>query len=33
VRLDGGFATPEVLEFLDCEPKVEYIVNLAANAV
>ena len=23
----------EVLEFLDCEPKVKYIVNLAANAV
>ena len=33
VRLDGGFAAPEVLQFLDCEPKVEYIVNLAANAV
>lgn len=33
VRLDGGFAAPEVLAFLDCEPKVEYIVNLAANAV
>lgn len=33
VRLDGGFATPEVLDFLDGEPKVEYIVNLAANAV
>ena len=33
VRLDGGFASPEVLEFLDCEPKVEYLVNLAANAV
>jgi Transposase DDE domain group 1 len=33
VRLDGAFATPEVLYFLDCEPKVEYIVNLAANAV
>jgi Transposase DDE domain group 1 len=33
VRLDGGFAAPEVLGFLDCEPKVEYIVNLAANAV
>lgn len=33
VRLDGGFATPEILDFLDCEPKVEYIVNLAANAV
>jgi predicted secreted protein len=33
VRLDGGFASPEVLHFLDCEPKVEYLVNLAANAV
>jgi hypothetical protein len=22
VRLDGGFASPEVLDFLDCEPKV-----------
>ena len=33
VRLDGGFASPEVLDFLDCEPKVEYLVNLASNAV
>src|SRR5947199_6598165 len=33
VRLDGGFASPEVLDFLDCEPKVEYLVNFAANAV
>jgi len=33
VRLDGGFATPQVLDFLDGEPKVEYIVNIAANAV
>jgi hypothetical protein len=33
VRLDGGFTSPEVLDFLDCEPKVEYLVNLAANAV
>jgi hypothetical protein len=33
VRLDGGFASPEVLDFLDGEPKVEYIVNLAANVV
>ena len=33
VRLDGGFASPEVLDFLDGEPKVEYLVNLAANAV
>jgi len=33
VRLDGGFACPKVLDFLDCEPKVEYLVNMAANAV
>ncbi len=33
VRLDGGFAAPEVLYFLDCEPKVEYLVNFACNAV
>jgi hypothetical protein len=33
VRLDGGFAAPEVLDFLDREPKVEYVVNLGANAV
>ena len=33
VRLDGGFAAPEVLDFLDGEPKVEYLVNMAANAV
>jgi hypothetical protein len=33
VRLDGGFASPKVLDFLDCEPQVEYLVNLASNAV
>jgi hypothetical protein len=33
VRLDGGFACPEVLDFLDYEAKVEYLVSLAANAV
>jgi Transposase DDE domain group 1 len=33
VRLDGGFAAPAVLYFLDCEPKVEYVVNFASNAV
>ena len=33
VRLDGGFASPKVLDFLDCEPKLEYLVNLASNAV
>jgi Transposase DDE domain group 1 len=33
VRLDGGFAAPKVLHFLDCEPKVEYLVNMGANEV
>jgi hypothetical protein len=33
VRLDGGFAAPEILQFLDCEPKVEYLVNFPSNAV
>jgi Transposase DDE domain group 1 len=33
VRLDGGFAAPEVLDYLDGEAKVEYLVNMAANAV
>jgi len=31
VRLDGGFATPEVLDFLD-EEGVEYLVAIAKNA-
>jgi len=33
VRLDGGFASPEVFDFLDCEPKVEYLVSMASNSV
>ncbi len=33
VRLDGGFATPEVLDFLDRQPGLEYVVNMASNAV
>lgn len=32
VRLDGGFATPEVFEFLD-EQRVEYAVGMAKNTV
>jgi len=32
VRLDGGFAGPELLEFLD-EVRVGYVVGLPANAV
>jgi hypothetical protein len=33
VRLDGGFAHPDVLDFLDAEPNLEYIVAMAKNAV
>jgi hypothetical protein len=33
IRLDGGFANPEVLAFLDAEPGVEYVVAMASNAV
>ncbi|MGH8223324.1 MAG: IS1380 family transposase [Woeseiaceae bacterium] len=33
VRLDGGFATPEILDFLDAEPGVEYVVAMGENSV
>src|SRR5260370_7134099 len=33
VRLDGGFAHPAVLEFLDAQPKLEYVVAMAKNAM
>ena len=33
VRLDGGFAHPELLDFLDAEPNLEYVVAMASNAV
>jgi hypothetical protein len=33
IRLDGGFAHPAVLEFLDAETKLEYVVAMAKNAV
>jgi hypothetical protein len=33
VRLDGGFASPQLLAFLDGEPGVEYVVAMASNAV
>jgi hypothetical protein len=33
VRLDGGFAAPEVFEFLDAEPGLDYVVAMAENAV
>jgi hypothetical protein len=33
VRLDGGFATPEILDLLDAEPGVDYVVAMGENAV
>ena len=33
VRLDGGFAHPQLLAFLDAEPNLEYVVAMANNAV
>ncbi len=33
VRLDGGFACPELFEFLDDEPKVDYVVAMGKNQV
>jgi hypothetical protein len=32
VRLDGGFATPEILDWLDAEPRLEYVVAMAENS-
>src|SRR6202049_87272 len=33
VRLDGGFAHPDLLDFLDDEPNLEYVIAMAKNAV
>lgn len=33
VRLDGGFATPEIFDLLDAERGVDYVVAMADNAV
>ena len=33
VRLDGGFATPEIFDVLDAEPRLDYVVAMAKNAV
>jgi hypothetical protein len=33
VRLDGGYATPDVLDFLDAEPGLDYVVAMAGNPV
>jgi hypothetical protein len=33
VRLDDGFATPEIFECLDAEPGLDYVVAMGENAV
>ena len=33
VRLDGGFAAPEVFDYLDDQPRLEYVVTMASNKV
>ena len=33
VRLDGGVATPDIFEYLDAEPGLDYVVAMAENAV
>jgi hypothetical protein len=33
VRLDGGFAAPEIFDVLDAEPGLDYVVAMAENAV
>ena len=33
VRLDGGYAAPEILDFLDAEPRLDYVVAMGNNAV
>jgi AcrR family transcriptional regulator len=33
IRLDGGFAHPRLLDFLDTQPRLEYVVAVAKNAV
>ena len=33
VRLDSGFATPEVFDFLEACPRLDYVVSMPKNAV
>jgi len=33
VRLDGGFACPELLDFLDDQPRLDYVVAIAKNKI
>jgi len=32
VRLDGGFGAPEILNFLDAVPRLEYVVGIGKNS-
>jgi hypothetical protein len=33
VRLDGGFAHPDLLDYLEDDPNLEYVIAMAKNAV
>ena len=33
VRLDGGFASPALFDFLGAQPRLDYVVAMASNAV
>jgi hypothetical protein len=33
VRLDAGFASPKILDFLDAQPRLDYVVAVPKNAV
>lgn len=33
VRLDGGFASPKLLAFLEAEPRLDYVIGIPKNAV
>jgi len=33
VRLDAGFASPKIFDFLDAEPRLDYVVGMPKNAV
>ena len=33
VRLDGGFRAPEILDFLDSQSRLDYVVGFAINSV
>jgi hypothetical protein len=33
VRLDAGFASPKIFDFLDAQPRLDYVVGMPKNAV